>query len=135
MAAVAGRKVLLQILNGTEYATIGALTAKSLTINAEPIDVTTDDDTGWRALLEDTKGIRSVDIKADGILKSLTPLLGVADSEAALNLRFEVPGIADITGTFQMSSFEIGAELEEGTTFSAAFASSGQVDIDTPETA
>lgn len=127
--SVAGRKVLLQKLNGTEYETIGALKTKGATINNEPIDVTTDDDDGYRKYIETVSGTRSCDIKAEGIFKSRAAIAELADGSNAVTLRFVIPGASDagcqIDGTFKLASFELGAEMEEGVTFSASFNSSG----------
>lgn len=125
MPTVAGRKVLLYKLEGTEFTLIGALKTKSATINNEPIDVTTDDDDGFRKLIEDVSGTRTCDIKAEGILKDRTALLDDATGSAAMTLKLVVPGVVEINGTFKMASFELGAEMENGVTFSAAFQSSG----------
>lgn len=131
--SVAGRKVKLYKLSGTEYELIGALKSKSTSINNEPIDVTTDDDDGYRKYIEDVSGTRSCDIKAEGVFKSRAALLELADGQAAIVLRFVVPGTTDagaqIDGTFKMSNMELGAELEDGVTFSASFGSSGTFTI------
>lgn len=129
MPTVAGRKVLLYKLEGTEYVLIGALKTKSATINNEPIDVTTDDDDGYRKLIEDVSGTRSCDIKAEGILKDRTALMADAIGSTAHTLRLAVPGVVQIDGTFKMASFELGAEMEDGVTFSASFQSSGAFTI------
>lgn len=127
--SVAGRKVNLYKLEGTEYTLIAALNSKSVTINNEPIDMTTDDDDGYRKYIESVSGTRSCDIKAEGIFKSRGALMELSDGSSALTLRFVIPGAADagaqIDGTFKLSSFEIGAEMEEAVTFSASFVSSG----------
>jgi predicted secreted protein len=87
MTAQVGRAVLLQILVGTEYTTIAALISKSLTLNKEPVDITSDDDAGWRTLLEDIDGTKSVDIACEGILK--TNQVGLP-AFAAMTARFVV---------------------------------------------
>jgi TP901-1 family phage major tail protein len=129
MPSVAGRKVLLYLVVGTDATLIGALKTKTATINNEPIDSTSDDDNGYRQLIEDVSGTKSVDIKAEGILKDRTTLMEASDGEAALDLRFVVPGVVEISGTFKLASFEVGAEMEDSVTFSATFQSSGQFTI------
>lgn len=126
MTAQVGRLVTLSLLAGTVETLIAALTSKELTVNDEPVDITSDDDDGWRALLADTSGTRSVDISCEGVLKSnqVGTLIEVGDD---VELVFEVPGIRKYTGTFRVTSFNIGAETAEGATFSAQFQSSGAV--------
>jgi TP901-1 family phage major tail protein len=126
MTAQVGRAVLLQILVGTEYTTIAALISKSLTLNKEPVDITSDDDAGWRTLLEDIDGTKSVDIACEGILK--TNQVGLLCEGASFeDLRFDVPSVRRYDGAFCCTSFEIGAETAEGVTFSASFQSTGPV--------
>lgn len=126
MTAKAGRQVLLQILNGTEYETIAALTSKDLTFNKEAIDITSDDDAGWRTLLEDIDGTRSIDISCEGVLK--TNQVGLlAEGMADVGLRFDVPGIRRYTGVFRITNYSQKGETADKVTFSAQFQSSGPV--------
>lgn len=126
MASKIGRAVILSLVEGTELTTLAALKTKSFTWNDEPVDITSDDDAGWRKLLDDVSGTRSVDISAEGILKS-TQLSAIAEAGLDVELEFNVPTVRKWTGTFRLSSFEISAETAEGTTFSASFSSSGPV--------
>jgi predicted secreted protein len=127
MPAKAGRQVLLQILNGTEYETIAALTSKGLTINKEPIDITSDDDAGWRTLLEDLDGTRSVDIECQGVLRSIQVGLLAEGLGADVQLRFDVPGIRRYDGTCKVTSYSTEGETADKHTFSGSFQSSGAV--------
>lgn len=126
MTAKAGRQVLLQLLNGTEYETIAALLSKEITFNKEPIDITSDDDSGWRNLLADIDGTRSVDISCEGVLK--TNQVGVlAEGMADIGLQFDIPGIRRITATFKVTAYVIKGETADKVTFTATFQSSGVV--------
>lgn len=126
MTAVAGRKVLVYYTppGSTEEIAIGALKSKSLSINKEPIDITTDDDNGYRAYLDTVDSLRSCDIKLSGIIKDLT-LLTRVDLEEALTMRFVIPTILEVEGTFKFTSAELAAEMEDATTFDYSFSSSG----------
>lgn len=126
MAAKAGRQILLQLLAGTEYTTLAALTSKGITFNKEAIDITSDDDSGWRTLLEDLDGTRSIDIDCEGVLKANTVGL-LAEGMADLGLQFDVPGIRKYTGTFRITAYSIKAETADKATFTASFQSSGPV--------
>lgn len=126
MTAKAGRQVLLQIADGTEFTTIAALTSKGLSINKNPIDITSDDDSGWRTLLADLDGDRSVDIDCEGVLK--TNQVGLlAESDADIELRFDVPGIRRYQGTFKITAYKTEGETGDKVTFTASFQSSGAV--------
>lgn len=133
MSAVAGRKVLVYYTptGSTEEVAIGALKSKSLSINKEPIDITTDDDAGYRAYIADTDSLRSCDIKLSGILKALT-FVDRADTEEVLTMRFLIPGILEVEGLFKFTSAELAAELEDATTFDFSFSSSGAFTLAAP---
>lgn len=126
MTAKAGRQVLLQLLDGTEYSTIAALLSKEITFNKEPVDITSDDDSGWRTLLADLDGTRSLDISCEGVLKSNQVGL-LAEGMTDLGLRFDIPGIRRYTGTFRITAFAIKGETADKVTFTATFQSSGVV--------
>lgn len=126
MASKIGRAVLLSLVEGTELTLLAAAKTKSLTWNDEPVDITSDDDAGWRKLLDDVSGTKSVDISIEGILKS-TQLSAIAEAGLDVDLQFDVPTVRKWSGTFRLTSFEIGAETAEGATFSASFSSSGPV--------
>jgi predicted secreted protein len=126
MTAKIGRAVILSIVDGTEFTVIAALNSKSITFNKEPVDITTDDDAGWRQLLEDVVGTKSLDIAFEGILK--TNQVGLlAEADTVVRLHFNIPTIRSYEADFMVTSYEIGAETAEGTTFSASVQSSGVV--------
>ena len=50
---------------------IAGLQAKSAAINNNPVDVTTDDELGFRTLMADP-GVKSIDISFDGVTKDAT---------------------------------------------------------------
>lgn len=126
MPAKAGRQILLQVLNGTEYETIASLLSKEMTLNKEPIDITSDDDSGWRTLLEDLDGTRSMDISCEGVLKANAVGL-LAEGMTDVELRFDVPGIRRYSGVFKITAYTVAAESNDKATFTASFQSSGPV--------
>jgi predicted secreted protein len=126
MTAKVGRDVTLSLIEGTEATLIASLTSKELTVNDEPVDITSDDDDGWRRLLEDVSGTRSVDISCEGVLKNNQVGL-LIETGSDINLVFAVPTVRKYTGAFRVTSFTVGAPTAEGTTFTAQFQSSGPV--------
>lgn len=123
MTAQAGRRVRLH-LDGVY---IGAARTKTVTINNEAIDISTDDDVGFRALLDSDPASRAIDMSVEGILKDsflVNKALAAGDSLMVDGL-IEFDGIADIAGQFYMSSLELGAPYNDGVTFSASLQSSG----------
>ncbi len=130
MPEVAGRKVLFywKELDATEYSAATGLQAKSITLNNEAIDVTTDDDNGFRKFMADVSALRSADVKVNGILKDQA-LLAKIGTEDSLDIRLVIPGAAHFDIEARFTSAELGAEAEDGVTFDYSFASSGAVTV------
>lgn len=124
MSALAGRKVIVS-LDGTP---IAACQTKTLTINKEAIDITTDDDSAWRTLLSDDAGSKSVDFKVDGIAKSTVLMNNILNNSSLVQLSVDMPGLGNYEGDFHMTSLELGAPHDDAVKFSASFQSSGEFD-------
>jgi TP901-1 family phage major tail protein len=122
--AVSGRKLRIS-RNGT--AIVGART-DSVTINAEPIDITDKDDLGWRTMMADV-GVRSLSCEVEGVLKNATLLgIGVGTASALLEAcTAEIEGIANFSGNFYLQSIALGAEQADAVTFTATLESAGTV--------
>lgn len=132
MSAIRGR--LVQIYRNS-LLVAGART-KSLKINGAPIDVTSDDDAGVRQLLTQP-GQLDVSISVSGILvndsllnealsataRNQTTSFGIANSWAGS------PDHLTLSGSFNLASFELGAEYQGAVTFSAEFQSAGAVTL------
>lgn len=100
---------------------------KTITLGSESIDVTSDNDDGFRTLLSEPAQ-RNIDMSVEGILRQddfLAELLDPAPATFLEAYTLVIPGIGSITGDFFLSNFELGAPYNEGTTFSASVQSSG----------
>lgn len=126
MSALVGRKVTFTPTNGG--AAVIGLRTKSINLNNEAIDITTDDDEGFRTLLNEDPAERSIDFSAEGILKddALVELAAAGGSMLISEYEMDIPGIGKFTGDFYFGSIEIGAEYNEAVTFSAEIQSSGE---------
>lgn len=130
MAAKAGRNVIVYYTppNATEETPLGALKSKSVTINNEPIDITTDDDSGYRTLLDDVGSMRSCDMKLSGLLKDRV-FLEYVDGQAPVDIRVVFPGSStagiQVRGTFWINSSELKAEMEDAAGVDYSFQSTG----------
>ncbi len=131
MSGFAGRRLQLQLDFGNSLTTVAAATANGVTVNREPIDVTTKDDDGVRRLLTEI-GTFSVDATVEGVIS--------VDNEQIMTRAFSaataahLPGalifatLGTMTGDFFLGSFELtGNEGAEALTFSATLMSSGTV--------
>lgn len=127
MAGFNGRELTVDF----DSTTLVGIRTRGLNISAEPVDVTTDDDSGERTLLPDP-GVRSADITVAGITSDevliaeiMTGVTGRTLKSATVNLpsTLAVPG--DVTGDFFISSFEITGEHDGAVEFTATLQSAG----------
>ena len=127
MTGFVGRKAILSM--GSPLVAVAALRTKTLTMANEPVDITSDDDAGFRKLLQDP-GTKTLDISFEGVAKdvpSLNALITLATSGTDIldNFSLLFPAIGTIAGEFIVSSFEIGAPYNEAATFSCSLQSAG----------
>ena len=113
-----------------DYATttlVGVRT-KGYTVTNDYVDVTTDDDDGWRVLLADP-GLRSVEVTVGGISSDQILLAAImAASVASATVTVQLPTTTGtLAGSYLISSFEQTGEHDGAVEFSATFMSSGVV--------
>lgn len=123
MPANIGRKLLIK--RGSTV--IAGVRTKSLTTTGDPVDITTDDDSGYRTFLAEA-GQRALDTTVEGLTKDSelrsTALTGTSLLLTDVNIEF--PNGDTITGDFFFNNFEEAGEYNNAVTFSASFQSSGQ---------
>jgi len=98
MAAEKGSAFLLKVGDGAvppEYSTVAGLRTTQMSINGEPVNVTSKDSGGWRELLSGA-GVRSVSVAGSGIFTG-------SDAE----LRLKANALAGAIDDYQLS-FESG---------------------------
>lgn len=121
MAAAVGRTLTLTYGG----AVIAGARTKTITINGTPVDITSDDDSGYRTLLE-ASGEKQIDMSVEGLAKDDVLVEALANNgtliaEAVLTL----PSGATITGDFRLNSVELGAPYNDAVTFTAELQSTG----------
>nr|BDD44160.1 hypothetical protein 27 [bacterium] len=126
MAAYKGRKFLLK-KDGTVLA---GIRTKSFAVNGEPIDITSDDDDGFRKLLEEA-GQYQLDISFDGIVKddTLRAIILAGGSLMLSDITMEMPDqdpAMELSGDFFLSDLEESGTYNEAVTFSGTLQSSGK---------
>ena len=122
MAADVGRN--LKILQG--LVVLAAVRNKSVSFAGEPIDITSDDDAGFRLLLAE-EGQKSIDMSVDGVIKDAV-LRGQALSGSSLMLtdvNILWPNGDTLTGDFFLASYEESGAYKDAITFTASLQSSG----------
>lgn len=114
-----------------ETTELAGLRTKGVTISNDYVDVTTDDDDGWRRLLADP-GMRAVDVEMAGITEDEVLLAAIfeanlASKTLAINLPSSLATPGNIGGEFLITSFEQTGEYDGGVEFTASFQSTGVV--------
>jgi TP901-1 family phage major tail protein len=122
MAANVGRNLLFKKDNAVFAA---GIRTKSFTINNNPVDITSDDDSGFRTLLAES-GEKQIDISLEGVTKDDVLLAQAVDGSALIDeCEVVLPSGATITGDFRFNSLELGAPYNDAVTFTATVQSSG----------
>lgn len=133
MVAQKGRLLLVKRWNGSAYVAVGGSREKTITINNEPVDVTNDDSSGIRTLLEGG-GITSHTIKLQGVYvddASVNALRVDANTNVHNNYQLVVPGTPGRTyqGRFMLATFEESGVHNESVMYSLTLESDGPVTI------
>lgn len=138
MAKKKGRLMLVKIHDGVTalpngFETLCGLTAKTLSLNNEEIDVTTSDcdAPGGKLWTEVMDGVSRVSVSGNGLSKkedaeARLALVMMASPPTAM-LQVIVPNFGTFEGTFFVSAGEFVGEQTNGQTFSFSAGSSGTV--------
>lgn len=121
MAKRLGRKVTISI-NGS---VVAVARTKSLTINNEPVNVTTEGDAGIQQLL-DEPGEKSVEVSVEGIGDQETFIVKALSNDLVEAVIFNY-GTFTVTGDFFQASYNEGLPYNDAITFSASYQSTGAV--------
>lgn len=119
--AASGRDLLIKKDN---TAIIGART-DSVTINNEPVDITSKSSAGFRELL-DEPGTRSIDLSISGVWHSTNVLQApaLAGTYELTDITVDI-GSTTISGDFMLVDFEVSGDHDDAIEFSASLQSSG----------
>jgi TP901-1 family phage major tail protein len=130
MPAQKGKDLLLKMHDGSAFATVAGLRAKTLAFNAQTVDVTHAESAGrWRELLEGA-GVRRAAVSGAGLFKD-------AASDALARQTFfdgivrdcqiVIPDFGTVEGPFQISSLEFAGSHDGEVTFEVALESAGEL--------
>lgn len=111
--------------------TLAGVRTRGLSVNNEYVDVTNDDDAGWRTLLADP-GVRSVEVTIGGVTKDevliadmMAANVAATTLDANLPTALSTPG--SLSGSFLISTFEQSGDHDGEVSFSVTFMSTGAV--------
>lgn len=105
---------------------IDGVREKSLTLNGEQANVSSDEDDGVRHLLAEDDEF-SVDFELSGVTKSNVLRAAKLNGAIQETLVITYPNGDEITGTFNLGAYSEGQPYNDATTFSATLHSTGDV--------
>ena len=123
MAANAGREVDFK-WNGLPLL---GVREKNIAFNGEPINVTSDEDQGWRTLIPDVPNENQIDITLSGVSKDTRLRTDWFAGTRTRTAAFTYPNGDVITGTFMISAYSEGNPYNDATTFECTLQSTGIV--------
>lgn len=122
---IIGRKIRVyrgDVATGTVFV---GVTSKTITINNEAVDITDDDDNGWRSMLADP-AVRSIDISAEGVLKDDGVIVDAINASSLLEeYTIDIEGVGSVSGDFYVNGLEITGATNDAARYSTTFQSSG----------
>tara|TARA_R110000868_G_scaffold40878_1_gene140478 strand:- start:442 stop:855 length:414 start_codon:yes stop_codon:yes gene_type:complete len=130
MAAAASRDLIIK-KNAIRWL---GITSKGVSIAKEAIDITSDEDNGYRTLLDDV-GSKTLDISFSGVTKDTTirTLINTDGSQLYTDITVEFPPVGSqaagdtISGSFFLNSVsETGGDSNGTISFDGALQSSGE---------
>jgi TP901-1 family phage major tail protein len=130
MTAQKGKDLLLKLdSTGTgSFVTVAGLRSRSLSFNAQTIDVTNADSAGaWRELLGEA-GIKSAALSGSGIFKDAVTDATTRDFFFAGTIRdwqVILPGFGTVEGPFQITGLDYAGEHNGEMTYELTLASAG----------
>lgn len=138
MSAQRGKDLLLKIGDGATpevFTTIGGLRTRTLSLNAQTVDITHAESAGgWRELLAGA-GVRQASVSGAGVfLSSATgeTVRAVFFAGDIQNWEIVIPGLGRLTGPFQISNLDYAGEHDGEASMSLALESAGALTF-TPE--
>ncbi len=132
MAAQKGKDLLLKVDSDGlgSYSTVAGLRTRTLSLNAETIDITHQESAGqWRELL-DGGGIRSARLSGSGIFKdeaSDETVRGYFFNGSVRAWQVVIPDFGTATGGFQVTSLEFSGRHDGELTFDLTLESAGEL--------
>ncbi len=137
MAAQKGKDLLLKVdTTGTgSFSTVAGLRSRSISFNAETVDVTHAESAGeWRELLAGA-GVKSARIAGAGIFKDATSdatIRAYVFDGTIREWQIVIPHFGTIEGLFQITSFELSGRHDAEVAFEITLESAGLLTFTAP---
>jgi TP901-1 family phage major tail protein len=124
MAANLGRTITLGW--GSPPVAVEGLREKGIEMNGEPIDISSDDDAGWRRLLA-VPGENQVNISLSGVSKNRVLQTDWFAGNRLKTAEITLDDGATLEGSFFLASFSLTGTYNEAIVFEASLQSSGPI--------
>jgi TP901-1 family phage major tail protein len=124
MAANLGRTITLGW--GTPPVAVEGLREKGIEMNGEPIDISSDDDAGWRRLLA-VPGENQVNISLSGVSKNRVLQTDWFAGNRMKTAEITLDDNSKLEGSFFLASFSLTGTYNEAIVFEASLQSSGPI--------
>ena len=137
MAAQKGKDLLLRVdSTGTgSFSTVAGLRSRSISFNAETVDITHADSAGeWRELLAGA-GVKSARIAGTGIFKdaaSDATIRAYVFEGTIRDWQVVIPDFGTVEGLFQIGSFELSGRHDGEVAFEITLESAGELTFTAP---
>lgn len=127
MAGRVGRQVQFHFGGDSPGDEILGVREKSVELNGEPIDVTSDEDSGVRTLLTNISAQDEVNISVSGVTKDTRMKEAWFNNQRTQSILLIYPDGSRLSGTFFLSTFNETEPYNDASTFEATLMSSGAV--------
>ena len=130
MTAQKGKDLLLKVRNAADdaYVTVAGLRARSLSFNAESVDISHADSAGrWRELLSGA-GMRRASLSGGGLFKdseSDERIRAMFFDGAIVQWQVIIPDFGSLEGPFQITALEYSGQHDNELAFELAMESAG----------
>jgi len=137
MAAQKGKDLLLRVDSTGigSFATVAGLRSRSISFNAETVDITHADSVGeWRELLAGA-GVKSARIAGTGIFKdaaSDSTIRAYVFDGTIREWQVVIPDFGTVEGLFQIASFELSGRHDGEVAFEITLESAGELTFTAP---
>lgn len=126
MAASAGRQISINWGNTSPATLLEGIREKGVELGGEPIDITSDDDDGWRTLLA-LPSQNEVNISISGVTKDDTLKAAWFSGDRTEECAIEFADGSTIVGSFFLATYNETGTYNEAVTFEATLQSSGVI--------
>lgn len=126
MVAKAGRQVVFTWGSASPPVEIAGVREKGIELNGEPIDITSDENDGWRTLLS-LPAENQVNVSLSGVTKDRTLITDWFAGTRTREATFTYPDGSILQGEFFLATFNDTAVYNEAVAFEASLQSTGVV--------